>query len=371
MVIKEKAIKNYKQNKLFLTFILPITLIIFTLFSLLLLYPAIAADGIKKGLSVCLETIIPSLFPFILLTNLAYDAGIFDIFSKKADRITGFLFSLNGAALPIIIMSFIGGYPIGAAMIEKSFERGELSSSQAKRMLMFCVNPGPAFTVSAIGASLLNSAKSGVIIYASVSFSSLLVGVLSRFLINDEEPFNSYKKNEAAYESISAVTSAINLSIKAMANICVWVIVFSCIGELVENLTDNETLLMYFRMFSEVTGGVVTAGKNFSLPVISAVVSFAGFCVHLQVAPCIIKLHMKYKFFLAIRILCAALSSAVTYTLLKLFPVYITTVSLGVKPQSASLKVPFPVCAWLLIMCGLFIVGDNYIVRKKQFNNIK
>ena len=150
-----------------------------------------------------------------------------------------------------------------------------------------------------------------------------------------------------------------------MLNICAWIIVFSCINGLSEGLLKNDTFLLFFKMISEVTNGAITACENFSLPIISAVISFAGFCVHFQIMPCIVKLRMKYKYFLAVRALSAALSCALTFLLMRLFPQYSAVVALGEKPQLTSFNVSFPVCVWLMFMCGLFIIGDNYILEKK------
>ena len=74
---------------------------------------------------------------------------------------------------------------------------------------------------------------------------------------------------------------------------------------------------------------------------------------------------MKYKYFLAVRALSAALTSALAFLVTRLFPESCEVISLGVKPQQTALDVSFPVCVWLMLMCGLFIIGDNYIIAKK------
>lgn len=365
MKLTENAVNNIKRNRLFYFKFIPTAALFMLTAALLLVHPEAAADGVKRGMSLCLSTVIPSLFPFLLVTTAAYDIGMFDALSEKAEKLTRFLFALPGASFPVIAMSLIGGFPVGAHLIEKALDKGELTYAEAQRMLLFCVNPGPAFTVSAIGAGVLGSKQAGIIIYVCVSAVSLLTGVLSRFFTDDEVKAHREKTAINGFFNSSAVTAAVNSSISAITNICVWVVVFSCADSLLQSLVSNGQLLMFFRLIFEVTNGAVTASEHFNLPIIAAVISFAGICVHFQIMPCIIRARMKYKYFLAVRALSAALTSALAFLVTRLFPESCEVISLGVKPQQTALDVSFPVCVWLMLMCGLFIIGDNYIIAKK------
>lgn len=365
MTVTNTKILKLKANKGFFFVFVPAATVVFIIAFLMLSYPHIAAEGVKKGLSLCLDTVIPSLFPFMFIVTLIYDMGIFTFFSASASEMMYALFRLPGVALPIMLMSLLGGYPVGATLIEKAYDEGGLTLSQAERMLSFCINPGPAFTVSVIGAGVIGSVKAGVIIYISVTVSALIIAFLSRFFDNEDMyVFEKQAKNNVICDA-SVLSKAINKSTRSMVSICACILVFSCLNGLTEKLLNNKDILMYFGMLSEVTNGVIIASYNFSLPVIAAVVSFGGFCVHFQVLPVILKLKLRYRLFLVIRVLSAALSCTVAFALIRIFPQYSSVVSLGTKPQSATLEVSFPVCVWLMVMCGLFLIGDNYILSKK------
>lgn len=366
MTLKDNILKKFRTNKMFFLVFLPATVFFFAVGFMLLAYPQAAGDGVKEGIAVCLDTVIPSLFPFLLVTSVSYDVGIFDFLSRKADKITSFLFALPGAAFPIILMSLLGGFPVGAILSEKAFEKGQLSGVQAKRLLMFCVNPGPAFAVSAVGYSILGSKEAGLIIYLSIAVSSVLTGVLVRFFDSDDRLVLPEKRETRKADLPHILSDSVTNCVRNMLNICVWVVIFSCLGKLAEILPLSEGALVFFKMTSEVTNGVITASKYFMLPVITAVISFAGFCVHFQLMPYLVKLKLKYKYFLSVRILSAALSCCLSFLFLKLFPQYCDVVSLGTKPVSAKFEGSFPVCVWLMLMCGLFIIGDNYVLKRKS-----
>lgn len=366
MNLINKSFKSLRSNKSFFLVYIPVVLTVSVVACLILVYPQTSSEGVRRGLSLCTETVIPSLFPFMFIVSLLYDLGAFNFSSTVTDKITYFLFKLPSVAFPIIIMSFIGGYPVGAALIEKAYDDGELTSAQAERMMMFCVNPGPAFTIFVIGSSIIGSAQTGVILFVSVSLSAFITGFLSRFF-DKECTAEAVKKTSPAFCcNASLLSGAITKSTQSMVNICVSIILFSCIGELAEKLMPPDGGAVYLSLISEVTNAAITAAESFSLPVVSAVISFAGLCVHFQVLPTIIRLRIKYRLFIAIRILSAALSGVITQIILQIFPRYNAVISLGAKPQQASLEASVPACVCLMLMCGLFLIGDNYILSKRR-----
>jgi len=365
MTLYRKIRNRLIADKAFYFIFIPISFFLFVLAFLLLLYPQAAIHGVGDGIDTCLEAVIPALFPFLVISGIAYDFGVFDYISSKFEKLMMFLFSLPSVAFPIIAMSMLGGFPVGATLIAKAFDSCRLSRQQAQRMLMFCVNPGPAFVVSAVGYSVIGSVQAGWIIYAATTASSLAIGILSRFLAENDEfiPFESKNKHQNTMSDILSET--ISNSTKNMMNICVWVVIFSCLGKLFEMLPVSTGSLAFFRMISEVTNGAMTASEHFPLPVVAAVISFSGLCVHFQIMPCLIKVRLKYKYFLSVRILSAAISCVFTLLLVELFPQYSQVISMGTKPQSTSMRTSPLICVCLMLMCGLFIVGDNYILNRK------
>ena len=87
--------------------------LLFILF-LLLRNPTLAVEQVKTGLQLCGQVIIPSLFPFLVLSELfllcdidRYAAQILDFPMRK-------LFRLPGDAGSALILGGLCGYPVGA-----------------------------------------------------------------------------------------------------------------------------------------------------------------------------------------------------------------------------------------------------------------
>lgn len=133
--------------------------------------PHIVAAGIKNGLMTSYCVLIPSLFPFLIISSFILKSNLSYYISKPLRGLTRILFKLPACTGATILLSLIGGYPIGAKLISILYDKQEITKSQAERMLCFCVNSGPAFLISAVGAIMLNSVKIGFFLFISQSIA--------------------------------------------------------------------------------------------------------------------------------------------------------------------------------------------------------
>lgn len=364
-----KVIKTLiRKNSYFCFVYIPSILLIFLIFMLLLCYPDIASKGVGEGIEMCTKTLLPSIFPFMFFSSLIMNLKIIDGFFKKMTKISKLFFDLPSVAMPIIIMSLIGGYPIGAFLIKNAFEKGKISALQGKRMMLFCVNPGIGFTYSLIGSSLYNSFEIGIILFVISVLSALIIGFFTRFYEDGED----YTKVESFINSkmsaSEALLDSINVSTHNIANVCVWVIIFSCISALADILLLNKPVLDFLKMVSEVTNGVMISKKDYSIYILNSVVGFCGFCIHMQIMPTLTCLKMKYSHFLCSRILSSSLYCILTSVALDLFKINVDTIYVGAVPQNTEIRSSVTLCVFLMIMCGLFVLGDNFTAYIKEKN---
>ena len=145
---------------------------------LLLHYPNAMATGISRGLSVCSTVIIPTLYPFMLLAGLLANAPICRCPGRLVSAVTRRLFGLPGCCGPAILLSLVGGYPAGAIAIAQLRQRGQITEEETRRMTVFCVNGGPGFIVSTVGAGLLGSVRAGVLLFVAQATVSVTFGIL-------------------------------------------------------------------------------------------------------------------------------------------------------------------------------------------------
>ena len=191
----------------------------------LLFYPTQAAAGAKRGIGYCVDILIPSLFPFMALSVFVVKSGLAASMGRLTAGPCRILFGLPGSAAAAIVMSMVGGYPVGARAVAALCQEGEITPQEAARMLCFCVNSGPAFVLSVVGAGLLRNAQAGVILLASQLSASLLLGILCSLGVSRKQRGKavSQKGMGAAQALICSASDAA----RSMLSMCCFVILFA------------------------------------------------------------------------------------------------------------------------------------------------
>lgn len=340
------AVVKVKKEYLSILFI---SLCLFVLFR----YPVEAKNGVIEGIEICLYTIIPSLFPFMTLATYIVKSSILSPFYKVLSLPAKIVFRQPPCATSVIIMSMIGGFPIGIKMANDLYISGQITKEQAQRLCLFCMNGGPAFVVTTVGLNMLNSISAGVIIYTSLCISSFIAGIISSTLA---EKNNTYKsKQNVIPRPISSFSVAVSDSMQSILGICAWVILFSAATSCLNSFNFDKSAYLIISSLSEVTKGCTLLIGRVSIPVITGIIGFSGFCIHFQVWQHLKSIEMKYIYFFISRVLNGVLSAITAQILLHFFPVQTDVFSNFDKTTVYSFSVSIPAFFVVIIMCIIMI----------------
>ena len=317
----------------------------------LLIFPAQAAEGAKNGIGYCLEVLLPSLYPFMVLSVFVVKSGLARRLGGALEGATQRLFRLPGCAAPTVLMSVIGGYPAGARSVAALYEDGDVSRAQAERMLGFCVNAGPSFVVTAVGAGFLKSPRAGAVLFAAQVAVFLILGVAGGLTARREPaaPGKSVKKKVPASEAL--IVSAADAA-RSMLNMCCFVILFAALMNLLRLFCRDPVKSAALSCVLEVTGGCSDLAK-LGAPAwaVSAAIGWGGVCVHFQVFSSLTELGFSRARFFFHRLLQSALSAAVSFGLTLLFPESREAFQNLSGPVRGTLGASFPASAALLALC--------------------
>ncbi len=147
---------------------------------LLLMFPQAAGNGVRRGLAVCGEILIPSLFPFLVLSGFMIRSGVVGGIGRVLSPLMNRVFGLSGSAAVAMAVAMIGGYPAGANAVAQLYEQGEIDRREGQRLLRCCVSAGPAFVIGGIGAGMFGSAQIGVRLLIAQWIAFLAVALLER-----------------------------------------------------------------------------------------------------------------------------------------------------------------------------------------------
>ncbi len=222
------------MNKIKIRYSLMVFLFLF-FFLLLLFFSSTSSKAVKDAITLCGTSVIPSLFPFFVVSKLIINLRILEPVSLFLKRIMPPLFSVSGNAAPALLLGITSGYPIGAATCCELYESGDISRRQAERLLSFCNNSGPAFIISAIGISVFGSLRIGIALFFLHILSALLVGFIMRLISPVKVNKNTVLKRKAqpsfSFAFTDAVSSALASSLKISAYIVFFAVVVSLIKE--------------------------------------------------------------------------------------------------------------------------------------------
>ncbi len=199
----------------------------------LVMSPKEISAAARQGLDLCLDVIIPSLFPFFVLSTLIIELGLARYVGRALEKIMRPLFRVSGPCSTAVVLGFLGGYPVGAKTAISLYEKKLCSQVEAERLLAFCNNSGPAFILGAVGAGILGSSRAGWMLYLTHTAASLTVGFIFRFYKRKSPPAPSSRGREYSVVRLSdAFTGSVTSSMRSMFGICSFVIFFTVIIKL-------------------------------------------------------------------------------------------------------------------------------------------
>ncbi len=250
---------------------------------------AVFSEYIKNGIELCINTVIPAVFPFMVISSLitvsdsAADIGSFFKVPLKL------LFGANEHRSCIISLGLLCGYPVGALSAAEMFDRGEISKSEFEYLLTFINLPSAPFVIGGVGASMLFSRKMGIAIYASVILSAVIVGIILRPLKKSEKQL--IKKAKVSHPRITlpyVITESISKAAKNMLLVCACVITFSALsGTLCSVLPLPDITKSMVSGFFEVSSGAKSASAlsnaAYAPLLCAAICAWSGLSVHFQI----------------------------------------------------------------------------------------
>ncbi len=174
--------------------------------------------GAAEGIELCMKAVIPSLFPFFILSILL--TGTLTGQNIRIFAPIGRLCGMPKGSESLLNVGLLGGYPTGAQAVLQAFSTGQISKKDAMRLLGFCSNAGPAFLFGMAGAKFPSPmfawALWGIHILSAIAVGALLPGKnRSNVRIPPPQPIT--------------LSSALERSVKIMASVCGWVLLFRVI----------------------------------------------------------------------------------------------------------------------------------------------
>ena len=226
--------EKFKRN------LIPLIFLLFTAF--LIIFSKSNINATKNGLLLFANSILPSLLPFFIATELLGHTSIVYHLGKLLNPIMRPVFNVPGEGAFPLLMGIISGYPTGAKIVSDLKEKQICTTIECERLIAFTNNSGPLFIVGSVGSALFNNTKIGFLLLFTHILSCISVGFLFRFWKRKEDKFyrSSTSETQAKLVNINNLGEIIGISIKKAISTIVmiggFVVLFSVINSMLENI---------------------------------------------------------------------------------------------------------------------------------------
>ena len=332
--------------------------------ALLIFNPQKSMMYARKGLLLCSEIIIPSLFPFFVCSGLLVYSGFCEKMAHFAAPVMKPLFNINPTGAAAFVLGIVSGYPQGAVTAGQLYGGGYLSKSEAERLLAFCNNSGPLFILGTVGTAMYKNPKIGILLYVSHILGAVTVGIIFRFY--KKESYNAPVSSiNTERKNISQIfSSSITDSLRSILNVCATVVFCSVISKLLLDMFRLDgipgaaaaSVLEFVSGLGKISNLDISECKK--LVMSAGVCAFAGLSVHLQVMGTVSDKNLSLKPYFAGKALHAVFACLYTVIAIKIFPVTETVFSAATRDE--KMCVGFFMgssCVMTAVLSGVVIFG--------------
>lgn len=176
----------------------------------LLFHPKEALTGVKNGLGLWLNIMIPTLLPFLILTGALLKTVNIRKLLKPSAFFWKTFFGLSPAGAYVLILGLLCGYPMGAKLAHDLYIDQQISRREGEYLLTFSCNASPAFIISYLSGILLKNKISAVQMILTFLAADLFCMLFFRFVVYrghtvDSVCVNKIKKETYQQDSIGVI----------------------------------------------------------------------------------------------------------------------------------------------------------------------
>ena len=333
--------------------LLPILFLSFTFG--LLIFSKSNLPAVKSGLLLWANSVVPSLFPFFVATELLMHTNIIPLLGKMLNPYMIPLFHIRGEGAFAFIMGIISGYPVGAKIAVSLRQNNICSKEECERLLSFTNNSGPLFIIGTVGILMYGNSTIGLLLFITHLLACISVGLLFRYWKKDTFTFqktNSFSSSQQTKKSVSfsnlgeILAESITSSLSTILLIGGFVVIFSSLISILKasGLLNGLSLLItpIFQFLNidtnfiqglltgilEITNGIncisSIAYKKISLNIIltAFLLGFGGISILLQVWSILSKSDLSIKPYFYGKLLHGLFAAFYTYLFINFFPFF-------------------------------------------------
>ena len=249
----------------------------------MLIFPRQTFEGASNGLLLWFQIVLPTLLPFIILSNLLIHTNGVTYISAIVKPFVQRLFRVSDYGCYAVFVGFFCGYPMGAKVVADLIQTEKISQQEGQYLLSFCNNTSPMFIISFIVMQNLKNESLLLGTLVILYLAPVVCSFLFRRLYKIQTRMSSQKIHNHTFDfDFQIFDTCIMNGFETITKVGGYIILFSILFSLAKQLP-----LMWFLPALEITCGVshiTSLGIPLAIlfPYVLALTSFGGFCAIAQ-----------------------------------------------------------------------------------------
>lgn len=259
----------------------------------LLRYPQEALAASREGMKLWLNTLIPTLLPFLILTGfLLHTDGIEKILSPLS-VVWKKLLGLSPQGAYAFLLGMLCGYPMGAKLSSDLYRWGKIDRREAEYLLTFCNNASPAFLTTYLAHVCLGDKADLKQILLILILADLVCMLFFRFVVYHNRTATdkvcaSKKETPIASSPGAIIDVSIMNGFETITRLGGYILLFSLLAACINHYWPFAPLGKYLLLgTTEITTGLyqlTQSGLPFRLLYLCSMsmTAFGGLCIMAQ-----------------------------------------------------------------------------------------
>lgn len=248
----------------------------------LLLYPRFAAEGARYGLLLWYTSVVPSLFPFMVLSSLIVSSGSVSLLMKPVRAFLGPWLPLSENGCYTLISGLLCGCPMGAKTCGDFVREGKLSVQEGRFLMAICNHPSPMFLLGFV-CPLFEAGMHPSRLLLSIYLPLLPLAALAKRIYFPGLPAPASNGSRPQIQKAPALDTAILAAAEILCRIGGYLMLFSIVIVFLRRALWLPASLRIFLMGAmEMTTGVREVSASLPFPdsgtAAAAILAFGGIC---------------------------------------------------------------------------------------------
>ena len=251
----------------------------------LLRFPEEALAASRDGLKLWLNTLLPTLLPFIILTGILIHTGTAEKLLKPLAPVWSHVFGISPSGAYALLLGLLCGYPMGTKITSDLYGCGRISRREAEYLLTF-------------GSQLLGGLNDRFhprLIYGPLILASFLTMVIFRFFVyrnhtKTPDNFSDKKNKEPSAPGVTGtlLDASIMNGFETITRLGGYILLFSILSAFIRHYWSAGEMTEYLFLGAlELTTGLHQLARSDLSPVFRYLCSmpmaaFGGVCILAQ-----------------------------------------------------------------------------------------